>query len=43
LFTDYSLVDEFQSELAGITADIAKLQARQLVILNQLDRARRRR
>lgn len=39
LFTDYSLVDEFQGELAETKAEMAKLQARQLVILNQLERA----
>lgn len=39
LFTDSSLVDELQTELAGINAGIAKMQARQVVILNQLERA----
>ena len=39
LFSDASLVDEFQAELDEIKAKQAKLHARQLVILNQLERA----
>ncbi len=39
LFTDPSLVDEFQTELEDITVAIAKLQARQITVLNQLERA----
>ncbi|MEA2003279.1 MAG: DUF222 domain-containing protein [Actinomycetota bacterium] len=40
LFTDTSLVEEFEAELAETNTQISKLQARQLVILNQLERAR---
>jgi hypothetical protein len=39
LFTDPTLVDEFEIELAEINAQTARLQARQLVILHQLERA----
>lgn len=39
LFTDPNLVQGFQTELAEINAETARLQARQLVILNQLERA----
>ncbi|MDJ0922915.1 MAG: DUF222 domain-containing protein [Acidimicrobiia bacterium] len=39
LFADLSLVDEFQTELDEIKVNQAKLHARQLVILNQLERA----
>jgi hypothetical protein len=40
LFADTSLVEEFEAELAEANTQISKLQARQLVILNQLERAR---
>ncbi len=39
LFTDPDLVQDFEAELAELNAKIAKLQARQLVILNQLERS----
>lgn len=39
LFTDPTLVDELKVELAETIGRVSKLQARQLVILNQLQRA----
>ena len=39
-FTDTSLVEDFETELLEIKATTTRLQARQLVILNQLERAR---
>lgn len=39
LFTDPALVTDFEAEIAELNAGVAKLQARQLVILNQLERS----
>lgn len=39
LFTDQTLVSEFKAELADTAEKVSRLQARQLVLLNQLQRA----
>lgn len=39
LFSEPSLIDEFTAELAETTKQVARLQARQLTIINQLQRA----
>ena len=39
LFTDSTLVSDFKAELAETSSKLSQLQARQLVIINQLQRA----
>jgi len=39
LFTDPELVTDFRAELAETKAEISRLRARQLTLLNQLQRA----